>query len=77
MSVWFDVCKWGASELGECLNHSGYSSDDIVSAKFESLNHSRQAVFSIKFKNEETDTGLEESNVYVWLNSNGVLAASF
>lgn len=77
MSVWFDVCKWGASELGECLNYSGYSSDDLISAKFEALNHSRQAIFSILVRSDDTESGIEESNVYVWLNSNGVLAASF
>lgn len=77
MSVWSDVCRWGAKELGECLNDSGYSSDDLISAKFEALNDSCNAVFSIIYRSDDTESGTDEGRVFVWLNSSGVLSADF
>lgn len=77
MSIWASVCKWGARELGDCLNDSGYSSDDIVSARFEALNMSRQATFSIVYKDDNEEAGFGHGLIYVWLENSGALTASF
>ena len=77
MSIWAKVCKWGIAELGECLNDSGYSSDDIVSARFEALNFARQATFSIVYRDDNEMTGFGEGLIYVHLGDNGALTAGY
>jgi hypothetical protein len=70
----YDISKWSTEQLVDLLNHSGYSSDDIVSCYYKQTLSEGHIVFNIDYEN--LDGELESGNVFVFIRD-GKLVAEF
>lgn len=72
MKVSYNIRNWGRKELVDLLDHSGYSSDDLIDAEYKSTNSYGQAVFEICY--DEIGGGLQTGLVYVSIKNGGLVA---
>lgn len=70
----YDFSAWDRDDLVDLLEHSGYNSDDIISADYKHTNSYGQAVFTIGYENLDGD--IESGKVFVSIN-NGKLVAEY
>ena len=70
----FDIKSWSTQELVACLQHSGYGSDDILSAEYKFTTLDRGvAVFEISYEDIESST-IEYARVFVSIRDGRLVA---
>jgi hypothetical protein len=72
-----DLSKWTKKELIAVLERSGYGASDIISARFNSVNDTGDAIFDVTFEDEDASGGIGQGKVFVFFNKAGEIVADF
>ena len=68
----YNFNSWKRKDLVALLNHSGYSSDDLIDIEYKLTNSHGQAVFEVYY--DEIGGGLQTGKVYVSIKNGGLVA---
>jgi hypothetical protein len=77
MERYMDLSKWTKKELIAVLERSGYGASDIVSARFNSVTDTGNAVFDIAFTDDDAPGGISQGKAFVFFNQAGEIVADF